>query len=213
MLTETQILQNREKFITELKSIPRQGMDNLIAWLDKTDFFTAPATSKYHGNYRGGLCEHTLDTLKCSMMLYETYMRTDLGENVPKNVAVNELKLACLLHDVRKVLMYYPQNKRKIDDNGVWHTVAGWMVKDLFPFGGSEKSVFYVGKFIELTGPEALAIRWCRGEGELATHLDVDYSASLRQSMKLYPIVSIINEGKKMAMNLLGKHDEDVFLD
>lgn len=214
MLTDQQILANRQAYINELQQLNRPGMDKLLAWLDKTDFFTAPSSTKYHGNYRGGLCEHTLDVLKCSLNLLEVYKMNDPTGKLCQNVALNELKVACLLHDVRKVLTYYPGTKRKMDDNGQWHTVQSWQVKDLFPFGGCEKSVFYVSKFIELTGPEALAIRWCRGENELATHLDVEYSKSMRDSMKLYPIVSIICEGKKIAMNLLGKHDEEnVYLD
>ena len=50
----------KEKFIELLKSTNRPGIEDLISFLEKTDFFTAPASTRFHGSFEGGLVEHSL---------------------------------------------------------------------------------------------------------------------------------------------------------
>ena len=62
MLTKEQLEQQREEFLTLCRNnIHRDGLEDLLSWLQKSDFFTAPASTKYHGAYEGGLCEHSMD--------------------------------------------------------------------------------------------------------------------------------------------------------
>ena len=50
----------KEEFLNLLKSTNREGMDKLIEFIEKTDFFKAPASTRFHGNYEGGLLEHSM---------------------------------------------------------------------------------------------------------------------------------------------------------
>ena len=56
------IEEKQEQFVSIFtKYIKRDGSDNLLDWLITTDFFTAPASSKFHSAYEGGLCEHSIN--------------------------------------------------------------------------------------------------------------------------------------------------------
>ena len=85
-------MSNKERFIELLRKVNRDGMDELIAWLEKTTFFMEPASAKYHGNYEGGLCDH-------SLAVYEEYIKLT-------NVDDDKAKITCLLHDVCKIGTY-----------------------------------------------------------------------------------------------------------
>lgn len=47
-----------------LRSVNREGMDELINFIEKSDFFKAPASTRFHGSYEGGLLEHSLNVYK-----------------------------------------------------------------------------------------------------------------------------------------------------
>ena len=50
----------KEEFIKLLRSTNRDGMEDVIGFLEKSDFFKAPASTRFHGNYEGGLLEHSM---------------------------------------------------------------------------------------------------------------------------------------------------------
>ena len=133
-------MSNKERFIEILKKVNRNGIAELISYLEATSFFIDPASSKYHGSYDGGLCEH-------SLIVYEEFVkltgRTD-------DTAI----IACLLHDVCKIGNY------KKTDTGYTYAV------NTFPFGHGEKSVLMISKYIDLTKEEILMIRWHMGAYE-----------------------------------------------
>ena len=54
----------KEEFLMLLRSVNREGMDELINFIEKSDFFKAPASTRFHGSYEGGLLEHSLNVLK-----------------------------------------------------------------------------------------------------------------------------------------------------
>ena len=54
----------KEEFIELLKSTNRDGIDKLLAWIEKSDFYKAPASTRFHGSYEGGLLEHSLNVYK-----------------------------------------------------------------------------------------------------------------------------------------------------
>ena len=55
----------KDEFIYLLKNTKRENIDKLIEWLEKeTDFFSAPASTKYHLNYEGGLLVHSLNVFR-----------------------------------------------------------------------------------------------------------------------------------------------------
>ena len=141
--------------------INRPGAVDLMAWLESTDFFTAPASTKYHGAFPGGLVGHSLN------VYYELISR--------KNAGTAESRAICaLLHDICKANYYEPQ------DGG------GYQVKDRFPFGHGEKSVFLISRFMRLTDEEALAIRWHMGAYDDAAR---GGSRTLSAAMAVSPLV------------------------
>ena len=138
----------KNKFIEIFKAnIKREGSDKLLAWLEKSDFFTAPASTKYHAAYEGGLVEHSINVferLQC--------------ENP-------ETKAICgLLHDVCKVNFYKTDFKNvKNEQTGVWEKAPYYTIEEKFPYGHGEKSVYIISKFVTLTDEEAMAINWHMG--------------------------------------------------
>ncbi len=126
----------KEIFRTQVN---RPGADKLMEWLESTDFFTAPASTKYHGAYEGGLVKHSLEVYY-SMLSYHI-----LSEYRGETCAI-----VALLHDVCKA-DYYEK------------TENGWAINDRLPMGHGEKSVYLIQKHMALTDTEALAIRWHMG--------------------------------------------------
>jgi hypothetical protein len=126
MLSDEQILNNKVQFIAELKKIDRAGIDNLINWLqdpNQSDFFTAPASTIYHGNYKGGLCEHSLHVYQCALKIRDMYNQICLETGKPAlNVTDEQLRICALLHDVC-MIGYYTTYERnyKDDEDGQWH--------------------------------------------------------------------------------------------
>lgn len=150
------IEQNKEDFINILKSnVKREGIDKFIEWLSSTDFFVAPASSRYHLSEAGGLCQHSLNVYE----RLEKLMITEYGENGynPESVAI-----CALLHDVCKT-GYYKTEMRNVKEDGVWVQKPYYTVDDQLPYGHGEKSVYIINGYIRLTREEAMAINWHMG--------------------------------------------------
>ncbi len=149
-------MNNKEEFLKILRSVDRPGIEELISWLESTSFFEDPASSRFHGNWKGGLCEHSLQVYK------EFVSLTNRDDDT--------VKIACLLHDVCKIGNYNIVTKNvKNKETGKWEEVEAYEgIDDGFPFGHGEKSVMYLVPFISLSVEELLMIRWHMGpyEGE-----------------------------------------------
>lgn len=145
-------------------NIHRPGAENLLAWLESTDFFTAPAGAKHHGAHAGGLVEHSVNVYRrlWQIVLVETdraMPAPDLEESVEETVAI-----LALLHDVCKVGVYHTETKRRRNpDTGTWEDYQAYTFREPFPLGHGEKSLFLITKHMDLTEEEALAIRWHMG--------------------------------------------------
>lgn len=145
--------ENKEYFIKALRSTNREGIDKLISCLEyETDFFTAPASTKYHLAYEGGLLEHSLNVL--NMLKEECLDITELSSE--------SIVLVSLLHDVCKA-NYYKKDYRNVKVDGTWKQVECYTVDDQVPLGHGEKSVIILQNYINLTLEEAMAIRWHMG--------------------------------------------------
>ena len=145
----TDTVYNKERFITLLKTTNRAGVDKIIKYLETTDFFEAPASTQYHENYTGGLCEH-------SLKVYDTFKKLHKAFNLDINI--NSIIIMSLLHDVCKVNTYTKDKKnQKIGQN--WVTVDYWKRNDDYPIGHGQKSIIQIQKtgFI-LTDLEILSI-------------------------------------------------------
>lgn len=135
-------------------NIKRQGAQELLDWLLKTDFFTAPASSRYHCACEGGLLMHSLNVYK---VLRERYFEEEKDSE-------ESFAICALLHDLCKAQFYKVSTRNvKNDSTGQWEKVPYYSVEDVFPYGHGEKSVFLIERFLRLKTSEAMAIRWHMG--------------------------------------------------
>ena len=141
----------KEKFIELLRSTNRGGIENLIDFLDRTDFFTAPASTRFHNSFEGGLLAHSLNVY--------TALKKLVGSEWPEDTII----LVSLLHDICKVNMYKVDYRNKKDETGTWVKEPYYTTDDLMPLGHGEKSVMLISEFIKLTKEELYAIRWHMG--------------------------------------------------
>lgn len=157
-MTEEEILENKNTFLSHLATwCRREGIDALVDYLEnETDFFTAPASTKYHLCEEGGLCEHSLNVFD----RIEDFYKHDHEDNIK----MENCAIVALLHDVCKANFYATEYRnRKNEKTGLWEKYPVYIVNDEFPYGHGEKSVYIISKFIKLTDEEALAIRWHMG--------------------------------------------------
>lgn len=148
----------KEEFLELLNQINRDGIDKLITYIEKTDFFKAPASTRYHGNYEGGLLEHSLNVynLLKEKLLHKPYL--DIV-----NVSDETIIIVSLLHDLCKANYYTVDYRNKKNEDGIWVKEPYYTVNDTIPYGHGEKSVMMISKFIDLTLEEMYAIRWHMG--------------------------------------------------
>ncbi|MDO4270818.1 MAG: hydrolase [Eubacteriales bacterium] len=144
----------KEQFIeTYCKNIHRPGADKLLAWMESTDFFTAPASTRFHAAYEGGLLEHSLNVYNVLISKHYDPAQDDL----------ESFTLVSLLHDLCKAGFYTVELRNRKNDAGVWEKVPVYAIDDKFPYGHGEKSVFLIERFLRLKNEEAVAIRWHMG--------------------------------------------------
>lgn len=174
----------------------RAGIIELLEYLEESDFYIAPASSKYHGAHKHGLLEHSLLVLENVLNLAHIY---DI-ENIPKE----SLSIISLLHDVCKINFYKEgyRNKKKTDDKGkdildnkgkyIWYQEPYYNFEDLLPLGHGEKSVIMLQKFIPLTNNEIMGIRWHMMSYDDSTKSYAG-NLALTNALTLFPIISLIH--------------------
>lgn len=145
----------KEEFIhIYQENIKRSGSKELLDWLLRTDFFTAPASTKYHCACENGLIMHSISVYKV-MMEKHFDAQTDSAES---------FAICALLHDLCKAQFYKVSTRNvKNEETGAWEKQPFYMVEDTFPYGHGEKSVFLIERFMRLKVEEAVAIRWHMG--------------------------------------------------
>lgn len=139
--------------------VKRDGSDKMLEYLLNSDFFTAPASGKYHMAEVSGLCQHSINVYRRLIRL----IQCDFGENYAEKYSDETLAIVGLLHDVCKVNFYTVEYRNAKDDNGNWVKKPFYKVEERFPFGHGEKSVFIICQFMRLTAEEAMAINWHMG--------------------------------------------------
>lgn len=144
--------QRFEEIFTE--NISRDGSKELLEWIKTTDFFTAPASTKFHCACEYGLVMHSLS-------VYDTYMQKHFDSETDNKESVT---ISTLLHDLCKAQFYKTSMRNvKNEQTGQWEKQPFYMVEDAFPYGHGEKSVFLIERFMRLKTSEAMAIRWHMG--------------------------------------------------
>ena len=172
----------KEEFLKLLRSIQREGIEQLIAFIESTDFFTAPASTRFHGDHAGGLLEH-------SMKVYEILVQKVKNASIKLDVSEDTLKIVALLHDICKVNFYKIDYRNAKNALGVWEKVPYYTVEDTIPYGHGEKSVMMITEYMKLTSEEKYAIRWHMGY----TEPKENYNA-IGATYKKYPIALLTHE-------------------
>ncbi len=165
----------KHEIVSLLNKVNRDGIDRLIEFLEKTDFFTAPASTKFHSNYEGGLADHSLNVYK------------ELKELTNGQWPEETIIIVGLLHDICKVNNYKVEMRNKKNpDTGVWYQEPYYTTDDMMPLGHGEKSVMLISEFIRLTKEELYSIRWHMGGYEPKENYSYISSAYYKYPLAVY---------------------------
>lgn len=206
--------ENIKRFEDLMSGVTRDGVAELMDYIkNKTDFYTAPASTQFHLACDGGLLQHSLNVYDCLVAKKESPVWKKILETIPDE----SLIIMALLHDLCKVNFYVKGTKNqktydpekvaaaenwqvKHDDKGdfIWETVLRYEIDDKMPLGHGEKSVMLINCFMKLKTPEIFAIRWHMGFSEEKSQ----YKA-VGEAMERYPIVLALHEADLEATKLL----------
>ena len=192
----------QKKFKEMLLSTNREGMERVVKRLEEVGFFKAPASTKFHLNYEGGLLEHSMNVCDMALELRELMIRKkeDLRDFLSKESVI----IAALLHDVCKADIYKPAIKRQKNAYGVWCDVPGYDVDySNYPLGHGEKSVIWLlQNGLQLTDDEIMAIRWHMTAWDLPFQ-SPEMKGNLNAARERCPLVSLIQAADGLAANML----------
>ena len=206
--------ENINRFEQLLSSVQRDGIDKLMRYIKKsTDFYKAPASTRFHLACEGGLLQHSLNVYDCLTAKRESPIWKDVLKDIPAESFI----LIALIHDLCKANTYVEGTKnqktdepekvaaaegwqRKHDAQGdfIWETVKSYQVDDQLPLGHGEKSVMLVQCYIRLSMQEVMAIRWHMGFSEAKENWN-----ALGSAMEKYPIILATHEADLEASKIL----------
>ena len=192
----------KQQFLQLLRSTNRLGIENVIKWLEDSDFFEAPASTVFHGNYAGGLLEHSLNVAIMAHDVHEMLCKRkpELAEQVTRD----NLIIAALLHDICKANIYQTVTKYRKDAQNNWETYETYTTDySEFPVGHGEKSVIRLLQLgLQLTDDEILAIRWHMTAWELPFQSG-EAKAYLNAAKDKCPLLTIIQTADGLASAIL----------
>lgn len=188
----------KEEFMAAYTAnIHRDGADALLDWLQKTDFFTAPASTRFHGACECGLVMHSLNVF---------HVLCD--KHFSEGDSMESFALCGLLHDLCKANFYKSGFRNvKNEQTGAWEKVPNYSVQDAFPYGHGEKSVFLIERFLRLKTQEAVAIRWHMGGFDDAVR---GGSFAISEAYDTYPLAVKLHLADLEATYLLEKGTSSV---
>ncbi len=176
-------------------NITRPGADKLLDYLEnRCDFFTAPASTRYHGAYAGGLCDHSLNVYHC---LKDYLSRERVEDLYGLSYSDESVAIVSLLHDVCKIGCYKQELRNVKGPDGKWSQVPMYRFDDPMPYGHGEKSVYTVNGFIRLSREEAFAIRYHMGfSGD-------ENKNQVGQALRMFPLAFALSVADMEASFLL----------
>ena len=179
---------NKERFIEIYnKNIKREGADKLLEFLlsSASDFFTAPASARYHSSYEGGLLEHSLNVYDALV----GYLSNPRIKEVYGFEYTNEsIAIVSLLHDLCKIGVYKKGFRNVKDEKGVWQRVDTFEYDDQLPYGHGEKSVYIISGYMKLTREEAFAIRYHMGYSS-----EREDPRNVSQAFEMFPLAFAVS--------------------
>ena len=180
----------REEFThVYVNIIQRSGADKLLDWIEnRTDFFDAPASTRYHLAEPGGLVKHSVHVFERLNALCESEDWVAKGLSKPQKESI---AICGLLHDLCKVNFYKASTRNvKNEATGQWEKVPFYTVEDQFPYGHGEKSVYLIERFMRLKTEEAVAIRWHMGGFDDAVR---GGSFAISAAFEKYPLALLLH--------------------
>lgn len=179
----------KEEFIEIYNDkIKRKGADKLLEYLIKSDFFTAPSSTRFHGSYEGGLVQHSVNVYHC---LKDYLSRPRTKELYGMDYSEETVAIVALLHDVCKINFYTVDYRNRKNDRGEWEKIPYYTINDTLPYGHGEKSVYILSGFFcgddRLTREEAFAIRYHMGFS------GVEDKNSIGRALEMYPLALALN--------------------
>lgn len=201
------IEENKKLFLDLVCSIERDGIKELVAFLEKSYFFTAPASTRFHCSLPGGLALHSLNVYH----MFEHKCKSEPFKSILGDMPEDSRKIITLLHDVCKTYMYeidyknkkiYSDTGSKKDEKGRfdWAAVEYYTVNDRVPYGHGEKSVMMIEEYIKLQPFERYAIRWHMGFSEPKENWN-----TLGTAIEKYPVILALHQSDLEATYLLEK--------
>ena len=175
-------------------NIERDGAEELLNFLERSDFFEAPASTKNHSAYKGGLCQHSINVYHRFVKL----LQMEYGENYAEVISEESVAIIALLHDLCKV-NFYAMDTKNVKRDGQWVQEPFYRIEDSLPYGHGEKSVYMISGFMRLTREEAMAINWHMGGFDPRIR---EGSVRLTDVYYRYPIAFIFHIADNMATYL-----------
>jgi hypothetical protein len=158
--------------------IKRDGSEDLLRWLDSTDFFTAPGSTRFHDSYSGGLADHSVNVFNELVRLLKAYPEI--------KTTAETAAIVTLLHDVCKAGCYKTEMRNRKNEFGQWEKYPVYTFKEDFPYGGhGSKSVYLIQKFMKLTDEEAVCIN---------CHMGVENgNFAVNDAYRAYPLAFLVH--------------------
>lgn len=190
---------NKEEFLRIAReNIKREGLEGLLGFLESTDFFTAPCSTRFHLAERGGLCQHSIN-------VYDRLLRLAVDEYGEENINLETITICALFHDVCKCC-YYKETTRNVKKNGEWVQEPYYTVEDALPYGHGEKSVYIINGYMRLTREEAIAINWHMGGFDARAQ---GSSNTYSEAFSKYPLAVFMHMADVMATYIDEQRGED----
>lgn len=208
---------NIAKFEELLSEVKREGINDLLGFIRKSDFYTAPASTRFHLSEEGGLLKHSLHVYEC----LNAKQSAPIWKDVLKNVNRETILIVSLLHDLCKTYYYttdyknqktYDEEKVKFasprevkhDAKGdyIWETVPCFTVDNKCPLGHGSKSVVFILQYMKLSMEEITAITYHMG-----AYCDSSQWTELGQAYEKYPLALALHQADMEATHILEVED------
>ena len=194
--------EKKERFIELLCSTRRQGVEEVIAYLEESGFFIAPASTGHHLSYEGGLMEHSMNVYDMAIAMRGPIvaMKPEMEEKMTKENII----IAALLHDVCKANIYKKTKKWDFGKDGTPEQKEKYTTNySEMPVGHGEKSVIILlGLGLKLTLDEMVAIRWHMGAWDLAFQ-SYEAKSNINEAGNRHPLLALIQSADNMATHIL----------
>ena len=192
-----------KRFEALLRQAGRKGIENVLAELGALGFFSAPASARFHGNYPGGLLEHSLNVYDEAMLVRDAQL--GLKPDIAARLPTDSIAIVALLHDICKAEVDKEMEKFRKDKDGQWEKYNAYGVDYTgFPLGHGEKSVIRLLRWgLEMTDDEIIAIRWHMSGFDLAFQ-SPEIRNNYNEASGKCPLLAVLKAADGLASHVLG---------